>query len=108
MLCCLSHMLLKITPSLSRKVKRGQGGKVALQMHFLVRCHRNRLGNQTLWGLCPSHGKRLLEEGSQMLGNRGMFMPMEKQNVPEVEPSHTQLVAADRKDPDISDYIQED
>lgn len=43
-----------------------------------------------------------------MLGNRGMFMPMEKQNVPEVEPSHTQLVAADRKDPDISDYIQED
>lgn len=39
-----------------------------------------------MWSLPPSHGKRLLlEEESQIPGQRVIFVPVEKQNVPEVE-----------------------
>lgn len=81
-------MLLKVTSSLSKKVKRGQGGRQVWipQMHSLVRWHRNRLGKTDCVGPPSLMQKKAASEAGSQIPEKGvMIVSVEKQNVPDVE-----------------------
>lgn len=85
-------MLLEITSTLTKKVRRGQGGRAVWGSADALFSQMAK--EQIRWNrLCgvsfPHTEKALLQEGSQLPEKKVMSMPVRKQIVPKVELSNS-------------------